>query len=138
MNTPSLADSHAVEAAFYAAFSRLDTSAMRALWDDSTEAACVHPGGDLLQGQAAIMQGWLDIFRGSKPPQLSYSLISAAIDNKLAVHVVRERLISADGRQASVIATNVYANTFDGWRMRMHHASLPLVEKAQPPAPPLH
>jgi hypothetical protein len=27
-----------------------------------------------------------------------------------------------------VLATNVYAHTGDGWRMVLHHATLPLVE----------
>jgi ketosteroid isomerase-like protein len=138
MKLSSLADSHDVESAFYAAFRDLDMAAMRTLWHDSPEATCVHPGGDLIQGTAAIMQGWQEIFRGSMRPQLTHTLISADIGQELAVHVVREQIISSEKRRASVVATNVYIRTDNGWRMRMHHASLPLVERPGPPPPPLH
>ena len=133
-------DSQTVEAAFYDAFRRLDTKLMQALWIDGTTAACVHPGGDLLQGKAAVMESWTDIFHAAKPPDVDFTLLSMDVRDDLAVHLVREQVSSADGQHASVIATNVYRRTAGGWRMQLHHASLPLVETraAQAPARPLH
>lgn len=128
-------DSQAAESAFYEAFRSLDIAAMLAVWVDSDDAACVHPGGGLLQGRKAVVESWVEIFRGSRPPDIHHSLISAEIRDDLAVHVVRERIRSADGKEAMVVATNVYRRSGSYWRMLCHHASLPLVEpEEQSPA----
>jgi len=133
-------DSHAVETAFYDAFRRLDTDRMRALWIDDESAACVHPGGDLLQGRIAVMESWAEIFRAAQPPDVGFTVLSADVRDDLAIHLVREHVASADGQHARVIATNVYRRTDNGWRMQLHHASLPLIEKgtARQPTRPLH
>jgi ketosteroid isomerase-like protein len=132
----------AVERAFYEAFVNRDLEAMRRVWSDEATAACVHPGGGLLLGPKSIMQSWADIFHGATAPQLQVRPIQVRTDAELALHLVEERIRSADqSRAATVIATNVYQRTADGWLMRLHHASLPLVETESDPAtapPPLH
>jgi hypothetical protein len=130
MSSTGFADSHAVETAFYTAFRQLDLDLMRALWTDSPETACVHPGGDLLQGKAAVMDSWAEIFRGAVQPTISVRLLSVQSHDRLAVHLVREQIRSPGGQQASVIATNVYRLEGSAWRMLLHHASLPLVESS--------
>lgn len=134
-------DPAAAEAAFYAAFRNLDDDAMRAVWLESPDASCVHPGGSLLHGTEQVLASWQEIFRESSPPTVDYRLVQASADGKLAVHTVEEHVNSSSGtRRAVIIATNVYTHTDTGWRMLAHHASLPLVEKtvAPQPVPALH
>jgi ketosteroid isomerase-like protein len=121
-------DSQAAESAFYEAFRSLDIAAMQAVWVDSGDAACVHPGGDLLRGREAVVDSWVEIFRGSRPPDITHSLLSVEVCGDLAVHLVREHIRGADGKEAVVVATNVYRRSGTYWRMLSHHASLPLVE----------
>ena len=134
-------DPLAAEEAFYAAFRALDLEQMRAVWTDSANASCIHPGGGLLQGTQAVLESWAEIFRESAPPRISHRLVQASTDDHLAVHTVQEDVSSGSGRQAIVLATNIYGFIDGGWRMLAHHASLPLVE-TDPPAPatraPLH
>lgn len=127
-------DSQAVEIAFYEAFRSLDIAAMQAVWVDSGDATCLHPGGGLVRGRNAVVESWVEIFRGSRPPDIAHSLISAEISDGLAVHLVREHIRTADGKEALVVATNVYRRAGAQWRMLSHHASLPLVD-SDPEAP---
>ncbi len=129
----------AVENAFYDAFRALDVDAMQNVWMDSLTVSCIHPGGELLQGYAAVIDSWADIFTGSEPPQVEYRLVQSNASDNLAVHTVEERVSTGSGaRRAVVLATNIYGLVDGEWRMLAHHASLPLVEprsesEAQPP-----
>lgn len=129
------------ERAFYRAFVDRDLTAMRAVWIDGPAAACVHPGGGLLLGIDAIMASWRDIFSGTSAPRIRVTPVQTRIDSDTAFHIVEEQIESADqDRAATVIATNLYERVEQGWRMRLHHASLPLVEASgtAPQRPPLH
>ncbi|MCP5305821.1 MAG: nuclear transport factor 2 family protein [Chromatiaceae bacterium] len=128
----SFPDPAAAEAAFYAAFRDLDLDTMRSVWVDSDNTSCIHPGGALLQGSAAILASWEEIFRDSQPPRVEHRLIQASADGGLAVHTVEENVSTGTGnRRALILATNVYGYLDGGWRMLAHHASLPLVESAE-------
>ena len=140
IDTPSgHAQPEATEAAFYAAFGKLDVVAMRRVWWASDRISCIHPGGKLLQGYDAVMNSWEAIFRAHRPPTVDYRLIQATHGQNLAIHIVEERVKSGErDRQAVVLATNIYTLVDGGWRMLAHHASLPLVDPKPEPAPPLH
>ena len=130
-------DPTSAEQAFYAAFRELDEDAMRAVWADSGDASCIHPGGTLLRGTEDILNSWREIFHEASPPQIEHRLIQASSDARLAVHTVEEQVRSGEGgRRAVILATNVYIFTGDGWRMLAHHASLPLVESNTPTETP--
>lgn len=123
------ADPSAAESAFYEAFRTLDINLMLAVWHDSTETSCIHPGGALLQGAEEILASWREIFRDSLPPQVDFRLIRASTEGRLAVHTVEESVTSGGGAShAIILATNIYGRFDSGWRMLAHHASLPLVE----------
>ncbi len=122
--------STAAEEAFYGAFARLDLEAMGALWVEGANASCVHPGGPLIQGKQAVIQGWAEIFAGADPPGIAYRVVSRHESGALAVHLVKESIRphrAASANASLVIATNVYILDGDGWRMLAHHASLPLM-----------
>lgn len=124
------------EAAFYTAFATIDLAAMEAVWLDSAEIVCVHPGGGLLRGRVEVMQSWAEILTGAAPPSIECRLIQRLSAGDQEVHIVEE-LIRAGGDSAAVpnrvIATNAYQRGADGWRMLLHHASLPLMVKRREP-----
>lgn len=119
----------AVEAAFYTAFANLDLEQMTTVWARGDEVSCIHPGGGLLRGTRDVLQSWASIFHGTELPRISHRVVHTSGEGGLAIHVVEEHVSSAStAREATVIATNVYRRTGDGWQMTLHHASLPLVE----------
>jgi ketosteroid isomerase-like protein len=115
----------AAEEAFYRALQKSDLDLMMAVWDEDENISCVHPGGQRLEGHAAVRQSWELIFAHSSGMAIHLSDESRYGDQNLTVHVVHEhiRLGKESQHQAPVIATNVYRLTENGWRMVIHHAS---------------
>jgi len=126
-----------VEALFYEAFAQIDAGLMAALWLDSGETYCVHPGGRALIGYQAVQQSWRGMFQGAEPLVLFYKVLHKREWGEMAVHLVEERLSSRDGsHQGLVLATNCYVRTEQGWRLFSHHgSSLNLPRPATPEAP---
>jgi ketosteroid isomerase-like protein len=132
----SLKTPEAAEHAFYLAFANTDLGAMARVWD-ADDVRCIHPGGDVLTGAAAVLESWREIFAGAAAPTVRHRLLHHAGAGAISIHLVEER-IGPPGADAAgltrVLATNVYRHTATGWRMVLHHATLPLVEE-QPDAP---
>ena len=114
-----------LESRFYEALRKGDIEALMAVWADDDEIVCVHPGGPSVIGPVAIRASFEAIFaNGPIPvqPEQVHRLESMAG----AVHHLIERVpVPTDEglRDAWVIATNVYAQTAQGWRLVAHHAS---------------
>ena len=140
--SPGFASPDAAEQAFYEAFARLDSAAMADVWAADPAVCCIHPGGPLLQGRAAVLQSWAEIFSGSRPPRFRWERLSVVAGTDLAVHVTAEHIESADpetGRSARVVATNVFRRGPAGWALVEHHASLPVMRQTREQrAPSLH
>lgn len=130
----------AAEEAFYAAFAATDLAAMAEVWGEDPESLCIHPGGGLLRGTAAIMQSWTEIFAGAQPPSIEVEPVASLRSGELAVRVLVE-LIRPNGRPTEaasrVLATNVFRFRDGSWRLVEHHASLPL-RVGRPPGEPDH
>ena len=120
-----LASADDVEARFYEALQRGDITAMMAVWADDDEIVCVHPGGGRVVGAAAIRASFEAIFgNGGVPvaPEQVHRLQSLGV----SVHHLVERVQMPPGQGSAgawVLATNVYVNTAEGWRLVAHHAS---------------
>lgn len=132
-----------VEASFYAAFNKQDTSSMRDLWWDNLKAYCIHPGGPALQGLASIIESWEKILAATDPPSINYRTVDETLDGNLAIHIVEESIRpskSSSNPPSLVLATNIYIRDEGGWKMMVHHATLPLVGGADSPSKgaPLH
>jgi ketosteroid isomerase-like protein len=114
-----------LEAHFYDAMRRADLDALMAVWADDEEVVCVHPGGARVVGPAAIRASFEAIFaNGAIPVEADQVHRLEAMGTH--VHHLHERVpVQTDGgpRTAWVIATNVYVQTAQGWRMVVHHAS---------------
>lgn len=129
------------EVAFYTAFERCDLQAMTAVWDTSPEATCIHPGGQLLLGHAAVIQSWGEIFSQAKAPQVRYRVLQTLHNDGLAIHTVEEAISPSGSTTAEptlLIATNVYRQTTTGWRMVSHHACLPMMRQRSASARAAH
>jgi ketosteroid isomerase-like protein len=138
---PAPNDPRHAEAAFYAAFGRRDLAAMTAIWSDSPQALCIHPGGPPLHGPEAILQSWTEILGNAAPPEVRYRELQQLLSGDLAIHIVEELIRPAGSSDAAtrVIATNVYQRAADdGWRLLVHHASLPLMRGGGDKARSLH
>jgi ketosteroid isomerase-like protein len=126
----------AVEQAFYSAFAATDLGAMARVWAVELEdIRCIHPGSDLLTG-ADVLQSWRQIFAGTHAPTVRHRVLDRSPSTELSVHLVEERIGPSDASASGltrVLATNVYRLTDSGWRMILHHATLPLVENESGP-----
>jgi uncharacterized protein (TIGR02246 family) len=114
-----------LEARFYAALQKGDIDALMSVWADDEEVVCVHPGGPRVIGPAAIRASFEAIFANAPVPVVPEQVhrLEAMAG---AVHHLLERIeVATDegARTAWVIATNVYVQTAQGWRMVAHHAS---------------
>lgn len=114
-----------LESRFYDALQRGDIEALMSVWADDDEVVCVHPGGPRVIGLAAIRASFEAIFaNGAIPVQPDQVHRLDALSG--AVHHLVERIEvpSDEGpRTAYVMATNVYLQTAQGWRLVAHHAS---------------
>lgn len=114
-----------IEAAFYDALQSGDIDKLMACWGDEDDIVCVHPGGGRLVGPAAIRSTFDTMFsngtiRAFPEKVRKIDAMSASVHNVLE----RIEVLTEDGpRHAYVIATNVYHETAQGWRLVAHHAS---------------
>lgn len=144
MPEPTFATPEQAEAAFYRAFETLDLVLMQRVWGAGAKVACLHPGGDLLVGAPAVLDSWRQILQGARPPSLVFSLLQAQGDAAVRVHLVEEMISPSGDAEADstrVLATNVYRREGEGWRLQLHHASLPMVRphvSAEEPQRQLH
>ena len=112
------------ESSFYSAFENLDLELMKATWHDADNVYCIHPGGPVQTGYDTVLKHWSYILAGSAPTRIDYKVVSAEQNQAYAIHTVEESLGSGDDKVV-VIATNIYINTNNGWRLFAHHASMP-------------
>jgi uncharacterized protein (TIGR02246 family) len=125
-----------IEAQFYEALQRADLERLMAVWADDDEIVCVHPGGPRVIGPAAIRASFEAIFAHGAIPVEPGQVHRVHTLGSAVHHLVEQvRVVTAEGAQtASVLATNVYVKTVQGWRMVAHHASPGRLDEA--PAPP--
>jgi uncharacterized protein (TIGR02246 family) len=112
------------EFAFYQAFEQGDAAAMRAVWEDSDEVVCVHPMGAALRGAQSVFEAWREILSGEVRMRFTIEEIHVTHVGPIAIHIVKEHIaVPGDKPVAPMMATNIYRESEDGWRMILHHAS---------------
>ena len=113
------------ESAFYDALNRADLEALMALWADDDEIVCVHPGGARVVGPQAVRAAFESVFAAGHIA-VHAEHVKQVHAMGCAVHSVLERIdvVTVEGpRTGWIVATNVYVQTSQGWRMVAHHAS---------------
>jgi len=114
-----------IEAAFYEAMQTGDLEKLMACWADEDEIVCVHPGGPRLVGMGAIRAAF-EVMFSNGTIQAWPEGVRKVESLTSSVRNLRERIeiLTDEGpREVFVIATNVYHQTPQGWRMVAHHAS---------------
>ncbi len=112
------------ELAFYQAFEQGDLAAMTERWDSSDDIVCVHPMGAALRGAQAVAEAWREILAGETRMRFAIEEIHVMRTGPIAIHIVKEHIAVPGGKPvAPMMATNIYREGADGWRMILHHAS---------------
>jgi ketosteroid isomerase-like protein len=122
------------EDAFYDAIEEGDAEALRAVWEDSPEIACLLPMQPMLHG-AEVHEAFRPLTEGQVKLDIQVGHIRWVESGDFAVHLVEER-VSAAGRppQPPVYAMNVYRRGASGWRLLIHqNAPTPPPPGAMPP-----
>ena len=108
--------------AFYDAHERRDMTAMRAVWEHSDRAVCVHPGWPILRTWAAIEESWQRILGGPGRNQFILTNVGVALIGDVAWVTLDENLVES-GATGTVAATNVYTRVDRAWLLIVHHGS---------------
>ena len=122
-------------AELYGAFEAGDVDRMESVWDDVEPEAlvCVHPGWPMLRGRSAVLRSWSAVMAGTDYIQFFLTDVQVSMHGATAVVSCTENVLtSADvGENAAVVATNVFVQRADGWRLQVHHGSPVLGRLAQ-------
>ena len=115
----------AAETAFYDALERRDLDAMIRVWDHEVEVSCIHPGGPRIDGIDRVLESWRAIFEGDQRLRLEREGAVLTAGTDVAVCCLHEVIHFGERfeLQGTVVATNVYRRTGQGWKMIIHHAS---------------
>lgn len=125
MSAPAYPTPEAAEAAFYAAFEARSLDAMMAVWSRDDSIACIHPLTAPLTGPAAVTAGWRSMFEAAGQFRIQVETAHDIREAGQVIRIVREYLIIGQETEPRppILATNVYREEADGWRMVLHHAS---------------
>lgn len=113
------------ETAFYAAFESADLEAMMAVWSTGDNIVCIHPHGPRLTGAVEIRDSWRQIMANSPRMHFRIDELNSFRSEELAIRFVNEHIHigSNAAPEFTILATNVYRRTSEGWRIVLHHAS---------------
>jgi len=126
MSDDDLGEVEEANARFYRAFEDLDLAAMDAVWVQGDHAQCIHPGWPLIVGWPAIRTSWETIFANTTEMRFTITDVRVGGGPDVAWLTCTENILSEVGDRVSVtslLATNVFERTREGWRMILHHAS---------------
>jgi ketosteroid isomerase-like protein len=120
------ADVEEANARFYRAFETLDIAEMDQVWAHAEHARCVHPGWPLLSGWDAVRSSWETIFANTEEMRFTLADVNVNVSGPLAWVTCTENILSdVQGRVTvtTILATNLFERSADGWRLVHHHAS---------------
>lgn len=109
--------------AFYLAFSLRDIKTMDDLWSTDARVSCVHPGWQPLTDREAVMESWVGIFGNPGVLKIEFRDPHVLFHGDVAVVTCYEIL-----DEGVLVASNLFRQETDGWKMIHHHAS-PVAEQ---------
>ena len=120
-STPKNAENH-----FYHAFSNCDLEKMMAVWLDSNEISCIHPGSSAFVGTSQITLSWQQIFNPRAKRVFNLKTINQASAEDFCLRLVQENIYLEEKNFAAppIYATNIYRKIDFSWFMISHHASV--------------
>ena len=110
---------------FYHAFSDRDIGKMMAVWLDSDEISCIHPGSTALVGASQIKLSWQQIFNPISKRLFKIKTINQMLAEGFCMRLVEENIYLEEKNFAAppIYATNIYRKIDSSWFMISHHAS---------------
>jgi len=104
---------------------------METVWETSSRAACLHPGGPWLLGWDEVRESWETILANTSYIEFEIADARVELVDPLAWVTCVERITTAEGSPsvAEVAATNLFVVDGTGWHLILHHAS-PVVRPA--------
>jgi ketosteroid isomerase-like protein len=125
------------EAFFYQALEQRDLGEIMAAWAEDDDIVCIHPMGPALEGLASVRDSWSVICDSGQELSFEIDSIHYSESADIAVHIVREQIVMAGEppKEATMLVTNVYRHTENGWRMISHHASPGSTDESAPEEP---
>lgn len=128
---------------FYKAIETGDLDLLQALWAESADVVCIHPGWPMIRGRDRVLRSWAVIMANTEWIEFFLTDVEVSVDGRTAWVTCVENVLDSGpdegqlagslGRSARIVALNLFRATPDGWRIVAHHASPVLV-----PDPPLH
>jgi ketosteroid isomerase-like protein len=112
--------------AFYRAFESLDIKRMESLWVKDGEIQCGHPGWRILRGWKPVMESWRRIFENTPSIHFTLTDVKIEIHGELAwvtLYEILNSIVEGQKVSASILTTNIFQKSTDGWRMIHHHGS---------------
>ena len=106
----------------YDALEARDMAAMSAVWEQTDDVVCVHPGWTILRGWINVADSWDRILNGPGHNQFILTNTSVRVEGDTAWVVLDENLMT-DGHAGTIACTNVFRRDGDDWRMVVHHGS---------------
>lgn len=103
--------------AFYRAFADRDEDAMDALWSDTDQVACLHPGWGPLIGREEVVESWKAIIRNPDSPEILCHTPHAHVYGNTAYVICFEEIGGS-----FLVATNVFVRDGRLWKMVHHQA----------------
>jgi ketosteroid isomerase-like protein len=117
---------------FYRAFESLNIEEMEKVWAKNTDIQCGHPGWRVLRGWGPVMESWKRIFENTPSMQFTLTDVKVDVRGEIAWVTLYENLnssIQGQDYSATILTTNMFLKTAEGWRMILHHGS----SVSQPP-----
>jgi len=138
MNASVFDSSIEAEDAFYTAFTAGDMEAMRQVWLDACYSSCIHPMGDRLAGTVAVLKSWETILKNTADVLIDISDRVIEEQQQIAIHTLIENIHLVDKPEQTFqfLATNIYQQTTEGWKLLLHHASPMPRDVSQEEKPP--
>ena len=119
---------------FYESLEKFDLPAMKTLWHRGPGVRCIHPGWEAINGYDAIIESWDQVFRNTGWMRVTPTDVSTWRLGELGLVYCAENITAKHDDEVGVavtMATNVFRQTDEGWRMVLHHASPAPVEVTQ-------
>ena len=116
----------AANSKFYRALESLEIERMDDLWVHADWVCCVHPGWPMITGWTGVRESWQRIFENTETLQFEVTDVGVRIEHHTAWVTCNEEILHLSGSgvtAAHAVATNIWLDTSDGWRLVLHQAS---------------
>ncbi|RKS75278.1 ketosteroid isomerase-like protein [Motilibacter peucedani] len=118
-----------VTRSLYTAIETADLDLMGAVWLESDDVVCVHPGWPAVRGRGQVLRSWAVVMAGTPYVQFFLTDLDVQVAGDTAVVTCSESLLTgAEGAAegfvgAQAVSTKVLRRTPGGWRVALHHSS---------------